>query len=99
MSEKIVSLNPPQLHVLSRIRDGCPAGVYNDWSHRISASTLHNRGLAVVKGRGASWSATITDPGARANRETDDMARAAAAAHYPPLELAEAIEALLLNVG
>lgn len=63
MSEKIVSLNPPQLQVLSWVRDGCPDGVYNDWSHRNSARTLHNRGLVVVKGRGASWSAMITDPG------------------------------------
>lgn len=63
MSEKIVSLNPPQLQVLSWVRDGCPDGVYNDWSHRISARTLHNRGLVVIKGRGASWSATITDSG------------------------------------
>jgi len=63
MSEKIVSLNPPQLQVLSWVRDGCPDGVYNDWSHRNSARTLHNRGLVVVKGRGASWSAMITDLG------------------------------------
>lgn len=63
MSEKFVSLNPPQLQVLSWVRNGCPDGVYNDWSHRISARRLHNRGLVVAKGRGASWSATITDPG------------------------------------
>lgn len=63
MSEKFVSLNSPQLQVLSWVSDGCPGGVYYDWSHRISARTLHNRGLVVVKGRGASWSATITDLG------------------------------------
>lgn len=43
MSEKVVSLNPSQLQVLSWVRDGCPDGVYKDWSHRISAGTLHSR--------------------------------------------------------
>lgn len=58
-----VSLNPAQLEVLSWIGEGCPDGVYSDWSHRISARTLHNRGLVVIKGRGTVWSAALTQDG------------------------------------
>lgn len=57
-------LNAAQLEVLAWIRDGCPDGVYEDWSHRITARALHNRGLAEVQGHGASWSASLTDDGA-----------------------------------
>lgn len=63
MSDKNASLNPPQMQLLSWVREGCPDGVYNDWSHRISARALHNRGFIVVKGRGAAWFAMITANG------------------------------------
>lgn len=59
-----VSLNPAQLEVLSWVGEDCPDGVYTDWTHRISARTLHNRGLVVIKGRGAIWSAALTKDGA-----------------------------------
>jgi hypothetical protein len=58
-----VPLNTAQLEVLAWVRDGCPAGVYDDWSHRITARALHNRGLIRVNGFGASWTATIEPDG------------------------------------
>ncbi|MEU0509062.1 hypothetical protein [Amycolatopsis sp. NPDC006125] len=58
------SLNATQLAVLQWVNDGCPQGTYGDWSHRVTARALHNRGLILVKGRGASWTATVTDRGA-----------------------------------
>lgn len=56
-------LNAVQLEVLSWVKDGCPEDVYSDWSHRVSARALHNRGLIEVRGRGASWAAEATDEG------------------------------------
>lgn len=49
--------------VLTWVRDGCAADVYGDWSHRVSARALHNRGLIKVSGHGPDWSATLTDDG------------------------------------
>lgn len=63
MSPKNVPLNQAQLEVLSWVGEGCLDGIYTDWSHRISARTLHNRGLVVVNGRGDDWSASLTPDG------------------------------------
>lgn len=63
MSKRAVPLNAVQLEVLGWVQDGCPDDVYSDWSHRVSARALHNRGLIEVRGRGANWSATPTDDG------------------------------------
>ncbi len=63
MGGRSVPLNPMQIEVLAWVRDRCAAGVYEDWSHRISARALHNRGLVTVKGRGDSWTASLTDDG------------------------------------
>lgn len=56
-------LTDAQFEVLQWIGDGCPEGVFDGWTHRISARALAGRGLAEVKGHGASWSATITPAG------------------------------------
>lgn len=63
MSLRKVPLNPAQEEVLAWVRAGCPDGVYSDWSHRVTARALHHRGLVVIQGRGAGWSATMTDDG------------------------------------
>ncbi|MFC8796893.1 hypothetical protein ACFT2C_04120 [Promicromonospora sp. NPDC057138] len=59
------TLTVGQHKVLEWIGAGCPAGTYDDdgYAHRISARALQSRGLVVIKGRGATWSATITDSG------------------------------------
>ena len=56
-------LNQPQLAVLRWVADGCPDGVMDGSTHRISAAALRSRGLIRVSGRGRTWSATITDAG------------------------------------
>lgn len=63
VSIRKIALNPAQLEVLTWVRAGSPDGVYTDWSHRVTARALHNRGLVIVKGHGAGWSATLTDDG------------------------------------
>jgi hypothetical protein len=59
------TLTVGQHKVLEWISAGCPAGMYDDdgYAHRISARALQSRGLVAIKGRGVTWSATITDSG------------------------------------
>lgn len=57
-------LNPVQLEVLAWVRDGCAEGVYEDFSHRVTARALHNRGLLTVGGHGVNWTASLTEDGA-----------------------------------
>ncbi|MEK0226181.1 hypothetical protein [Bifidobacterium mongoliense] len=57
-------LNDAQLGVLRWVADGCPDGVYHDWSHRSSARALSNRGLVTVDGHGSKWRALLTETGA-----------------------------------
>ena len=63
MGVRNVPLNPTQIEVLAWVRDGCATGVYEDWSHRITARALHNRVLVTVKGRGINWTASLTEDG------------------------------------
>ncbi|MEV6829270.1 hypothetical protein [Amycolatopsis sp. NPDC051102] len=63
MTSRKMPLNAAQREVLAWVRDGCAAGLYEDWSHRLVARALHNRGLLVVKGHGPSWVASITEEG------------------------------------
>lgn len=58
-----VPLNPVQLEVLAWVRDGCPSGVHEGSSHRITARALHNRGLIRVSGHGGGWTASIEQEG------------------------------------
>ena len=57
------TLNDAQLHVLRWIVDGCPDGVMDGYNHRITAAALQTRILVRITGRGASWSAAITERG------------------------------------
>lgn len=59
-----VPLNDLQLEILTWVRDGTPDGVYEDYGPRITARTLHNRGLVEVSGHGQNWQATLTTDGA-----------------------------------
>lgn len=56
-------LNDAQLTVLRWIEDSCPAGVFDDWSHRSSAKALSNRGLVSIEGHGVNWHAELTEDG------------------------------------
>lgn len=59
-----IPLNDLQLEILAWVRDGTPDGVYEDYRPRITARTLHNRGLVEVSGHGQNWQATMTTDGA-----------------------------------
>ncbi|MFT8330104.1 hypothetical protein [Bifidobacterium psychraerophilum] len=63
MGFRDVPLNDAQLEVLRWIDDGCPEGVYRDWSHRSSARALSNRGLVTINGHGSKWRAVLTEAG------------------------------------
>lgn len=56
-------LTAKQYEVLRWIGDGCPSGVFDDYSHRISARALSNRGLVAITGHGKRWSASLTSEG------------------------------------
>jgi hypothetical protein len=57
-------LNTAQLDVLRWVARGCGKGVYEGYSHRISAAALQTRGLVRISGRGPSWKAELTARGA-----------------------------------
>lgn len=64
MGRKIDALSEKQVATLGWIRDCCPAvDGETEVSRRISAASLKSRGLATVKGAGATWRATITPAG------------------------------------
>ncbi|KXP08409.1 hypothetical protein [Tsukamurella tyrosinosolvens] len=56
-------LTVAQFDLLRWIADGCKDGVYEGTSHRVSARSLHNRGLVKVAGKSATWTATATPEG------------------------------------
>jgi hypothetical protein len=64
MAKRNVELNTAQAGLLAWIQEGCPAGIYAGWAHRVMARSLHNHGLVVVTGRGPTWNATLTSDGA-----------------------------------
>lgn len=57
-------LSSRQLQVLRWISEGCPDGVWSDFSYKTTAYALSARGLVVVRRRRKQWSATITQEGA-----------------------------------
>lgn len=64
MGRNVAELSEKQVATLEWIRDGC-AAVDDETliSRRIRASSLHRRKLVSVKGRSATWRATITKAG------------------------------------
>jgi hypothetical protein len=64
MGRSADALNEKQVATLEWIRDGCPAvDGETEVSRKISAASLRSRGLATVKGEGASWRASLTPKG------------------------------------
>ena len=57
------TLTEKQVELLRWIADGCPDGVMNGDSYRISAAALRNRNLVLINGRGPTWTAKITPAG------------------------------------
>lgn len=60
-----MGLNERQLDILRWIGEGTPEREWPDWSHRTTAKALQSRGLVKVRGRGPTWTATVTDRGRR----------------------------------
>lgn len=57
------TLTQRQVAILRWIADGCPDGVMDGDSHRISAAALRGRGLVGTSGHGPTWTAEITEAG------------------------------------
>lgn len=70
-------LTVAQHDLLKWVTDGCPDGVYDGTSHRVSARGLHNRGLIKVAGRSKTWTAKITPQGTRILQEQTKRVEAA----------------------
>lgn len=62
-------LTVAQYDLLKWVADGCPDDVYDGTSHRVSARSLHNRGLIQVSGKSTTWAAKITPQGTRILQE------------------------------
>jgi hypothetical protein len=54
------TLTEKQVELLRWIAAGCPNGVVEGDSYRISAAALRNRGLIATSGRGPTWKARVT---------------------------------------
>ncbi|MDF1478790.1 helix-turn-helix domain-containing protein [Leifsonia sp. H3M29-4] len=61
----MIRLNDKQQAVLAWVVQGCPPGVYpdDDFSHRVTARALKNRGLIELSGHGRNWRAHPTARG------------------------------------
>lgn len=57
------TLTEQQIGILRWISEGCPDGVMEGDSHRVSAAALRRRGLVRTSGRGPTWSASVTQTG------------------------------------
>ncbi|MFF4605145.1 hypothetical protein ACFY12_20720 [Streptomyces sp. NPDC001339] len=58
-------LNDRQFAVLQWVSQGCPDGVWQSSSYKISCQALQNRGLVKVTRRRGHWSAVLTEAGAQ----------------------------------
>ncbi|CAN5378268.1 hypothetical protein BH10ACT9_BH10ACT9_41230 [soil metagenome] len=52
-----------QVEVLQWIAEGCPEGVWRDFTNKTTAYALASRGFVTVDRRRKQWSATLTDDG------------------------------------
>ncbi|MGH3502040.1 MAG: hypothetical protein ACRDQA_14325 [Nocardioidaceae bacterium] len=63
MARNYPPLSPRQLDVLTWIGDGCPDGVWSDFTYKHTTYALAGRGLVTVDMRRGSWSAALTQRG------------------------------------
>lgn len=84
-----IRLNEKQQAVLAWIVRGCPPGVYpeDEYSHRVAARALKNRGLVELSGHSKSWRAVATERGRRWPEATEEDARERARAEHAPLRI------------
>lgn len=97
MANTAPRLTVAQFDLLRWISEGCADGVYEGTSYRVSARSLHNRGLVRVTGKSATWDASITTEGihalaaeaGRVEAERDRALRDAEAKAQKELEAAQ----------
>ncbi|MGB0970764.1 MAG: hypothetical protein ACPGVG_07360 [Mycobacterium sp.] len=65
MANTATRLTVAQFDLLRWTSEGCKDGVYEGTSYRVSARSLHNRGLVRVTSKSATWDASITTEGTR----------------------------------
>ena len=63
VAKAVPRLTVAQFDLLRWVSGGCKDGVYEGASHRVSARSLHNRGLIHVTGKSATWNASIAPQG------------------------------------
>ena len=63
MPNRNAPLSSRQREVLTWIRDGCPDGVWTDFTYKTTSYSLRDRGLALVSKKGGIWRAEITPQG------------------------------------
>lgn len=68
-----MDLNESQEAVLRWVADGCPPGIMEGYSHRISAAAPRSRSLVRISGRGKTWRAELAQapPARRAAGEKE----------------------------
>ena len=63
MARRYQPLSARQVEILRWVADGCPDGVWKDFTYKHTAYALAERGLVTVDRRRDSWSAQITAAG------------------------------------
>lgn len=61
-----------QSKVLQWVNDGCPGGIFEGYSHRISARALADDRYITITGKGPTWTAKITQLGVELLKSIDD---------------------------
>jgi hypothetical protein len=61
-----------QSKVLKWVNDGCPAGIFEGYSHRIAARALADDRYITITGKGPSWTATTAQLGVELLKSIDD---------------------------
>ncbi|MCU1444255.1 MAG: hypothetical protein JWQ59_2405 [Cryobacterium sp.] len=57
---------------LEWVNDGCPGGIFEGYSHRISARALADDRYITITGKGPTWTAKITELGVELLKSIDD---------------------------
>lgn len=63
MARRYAPLSDRQVKVLAWVADGCPDGVWPDFTHKRTTYALADRGLVTVARRRHAWSAALTEQG------------------------------------
>ena len=63
MTKRNAPLSRRQHEVLGWIRDGCPDGVWTDFTYKTTSYSLRDRGLVLVSKKNGVWRAEITPAG------------------------------------